>query len=482
MKKATLILIFSFLLSGVFAQNQTDALRYSQIEFGGTARSMGVAGAFGAVGGDFSTLSTNPAGMGFYRSSEFTISPAINHSVTNSTFFGENHEESQYDIALQNFGVILSFTQHGKYSGWNNFQFGIGKNRLIDFNNGIHTEGFNTETSILTGYADYANNFGNVGKAPDNMYAFDTYLAYETDLLFDRDTTNAYLWTVDLPGGQVTQRIITETRGYIDEMTISFSGNYKNRLYFGTTIGVPTIDYTREVIYKEFDTQNNSEYFNSLTRTETLHTTGTGINLKLGMIFRATKWLRLGAAYHTPTFYNDMQDNWTAHMTSTFDNGDHYSSGTPQGKYNYELETPARLIGSAAFFIGQNGFLSIDYETVDYSSAKLSSDGGDFSDANNNIHDLYSKQNNLRIGTEWRFDNFYFRGGYANYGSAADGTTIKEFKTLGLGYKTRYFGLDLAFVNSEYDSDYYIYDAGYVPSASNTHETNQFILTFSYKF
>ncbi|MFA6798620.1 MAG: hypothetical protein WCR39_04935, partial [Bacteroidales bacterium] len=64
------ILIISMLLLGALglsAQNEQDALRYSFIQTGGTTRSISMGGAFGAVGGDFSSLSINPAGLGIYR-------------------------------------------------------------------------------------------------------------------------------------------------------------------------------------------------------------------------------------------------------------------------------------------------------------------------------------------------------------------------------------------------------------------------------
>lgn len=48
--------------SMLFSQGVVDALKYSQQDIRGTARYMGMAGAFGALGGDITTLSQNPAG------------------------------------------------------------------------------------------------------------------------------------------------------------------------------------------------------------------------------------------------------------------------------------------------------------------------------------------------------------------------------------------------------------------------------------
>ena len=60
-------LSFLIITSVCFAQNEEDALRYSNLHFGGTARYIGVSGAFGALGADISVLSVNPAGMARYK-------------------------------------------------------------------------------------------------------------------------------------------------------------------------------------------------------------------------------------------------------------------------------------------------------------------------------------------------------------------------------------------------------------------------------
>ncbi len=77
------ILIISALIltaaSTALSQTSADALRYSRIDIGGTARYMGLSGAFGALGADFTTASTNPAGLGLYKSSEFINHPCCSY-------------------------------------------------------------------------------------------------------------------------------------------------------------------------------------------------------------------------------------------------------------------------------------------------------------------------------------------------------------------------------------------------------------------
>ena len=58
------------------AQNLYDAARLMGNDLNGTARFVGMGGAMGALGGDISTMGTNPAGMGIYRSNDVKIGRA----------------------------------------------------------------------------------------------------------------------------------------------------------------------------------------------------------------------------------------------------------------------------------------------------------------------------------------------------------------------------------------------------------------------
>ena len=66
--KRTLIVLFAMFLGTTLAlaQSQADAYRLSQTELTGTARFVSMGGAFGALGGDISVMSYNPAGLAIY--------------------------------------------------------------------------------------------------------------------------------------------------------------------------------------------------------------------------------------------------------------------------------------------------------------------------------------------------------------------------------------------------------------------------------
>ncbi len=495
MKKITVLFSILLLFAQLGqAQSEVDALRYSRLYFGGTARSNAMGGAFGAIGADLSTLSTNPAGIGLYNRSEISISPSLHLGETESTFLGNSTSDLRYSFGLQNVGAVFTFGSGDKLSDWKKFQFGIGVNRLRNFNNQFQVAGNNTQMygTIMEPFWNYATNGGTGNIQPDQLErvaAFDAYLAYDANLLYDSNTdTDQYEWGYDAIFGGVQQRKTVETSGAVDELYISFGSNYRDRLYIGATLGFQNIEYKEENRYSELDVADTIPYFNSLTKYDNLKTTGSGVNLKLGAIYRAAPWIRLGVAFHTPTFYASMKDEWDARMESSlrFDSGDEsYSSQRQLGEFDYELRTPMRVITSVGIIAGQYGLITADYELVDYTAANLDSDTDDFRDANNYIENNFQRQHNIRLGTEWRYNNFYFRGGYAFYGTPykdADAYGETTFQTFGLGYRTDSFFLDFAYTHSQMEDTYYVYDANYAPVTTNEYLQDRFMTTIGFTF
>jgi hypothetical protein len=160
---------------------------------------------------------------------------------------------------------------------------------------------------------------------------------------------------------------------------------------------------------------------------------------------------------------------------------------SPTGEYLYELSTPMRAIGSAAIIIGSAGLISADYEFVNYSKMRLRAPDYNFTNENNNIRNNYQSTYNLRLGTEWRVNNFNFRGGYALYGSPYkdeinDGMLSNI--SFGIGYTESNFGLDLAWVSGNMSQDYYLYSSENWTTNATTQKimSNQFVLTTRFKF
>lgn len=489
MKKIAIIISILLFISQSYAQNSVDALRYSKIHFGGTARYMGMSGAFGALGADISTFSINPGGIGLYNSSEFVITPNLNVSSINSAYNGSAGEESKYNFSLNNVGFVISKKLQND-NGWKNLQFGVGINRYNNFNQRVLINGVNSDNSISDTWVEYANgtNWENIESEDNGVGTFDLNLAWWTYLI-DTLNGNPNYYQNAVPDGDINQRKYINSSGYNNEVSLTMGANYNNKLYIGATIGFPSIQYSSTATYTETAINSNiaDDQFRKLSYQETLTTTGSGINLKLGMIFRATNWLRIGGAFHTPTFYTNMTDSWSTYLRSDWDVFNSEEKKSPIGNYNYELNTPLKAIGSIAIILAPYGLISADYEYVDYSAARLRSDDYDFYSENGDINNKYKTTGNLRLGTEWRFMNFSFRGGYALYGSPFYNKTndgkITSF-SLGMGYRSSNYFVDLAWVNSKMSEDYYLYGTENISvnPAVVDYKTNNFMVTVGYKF
>ncbi len=476
MKKGIVIMILCALASGAVAQNHVDALRYSQQVYGGTARSLAMGNAFGALGADFSALSINPAGIGVYKGSEISFSPSIYIGNTTSDYAGQSGNDIKYNFNVSNVGIVLAASPKKAENPWKGFQFGFGMNRLANFNTNKVIEGTNSKNSLLDEYLTNAN-----GIKPDALDPFSTELAFNTYMLDTTGSLTNYFSAV--PRGGTTQSKYIETNGSINEMVFTIGGNYNDKLYIGGTFGFPYLRYNENSTYTESDKADTITGFKQFTLHDNLETSGTGFNFKFGLIYRITNWVRIGASIHTPTFYN-LTDKYSKDMSSQFDNGDQYSAESPKGKFDYKLNTPLRLMGSIAFVIGQYALIGADYEFVDYSEARLRSTSDNFSDANDAISKLYTSTSNIRVGAEVKLAPLSIRAGYqlsfSPYTSEVNDGKRMAFSG-GLGLRDKSYFIDLGYVYSKQTEDYYLYSSVPTPVV-NKFSNHNIVLTLGFKF
>jgi hypothetical protein len=487
-----LLAVLSLISLNAAAQNDVDALRYSQTSLAGTARYTSMAGAFSALGGDFSVLATNPAGIAIYKRSEFSMSPSFYKEKSESDYLGKTTADNKYNFNFGNAGIIFTYrlTHNDSSRGWKNWNFGLGYNRMNNFHAASTYEGTNNNNSLLDSYLERVNN-GNGTYYSDvtNNFPFDAGLAYQTYLI-DTVGGDPYHYQSAIQSYGETQRRSVESKGSMGEFDLSFGANYSNRFYIGGTIGIASLRYVETSTYEEIDAQDMNGNFKSFRLNNDLKTTGTGINFKLGMIYRANDFVRIGLAVHTPTFYS-MRDEYSGSMNSEFDDGSSYTYNSPSGSFDYELTTPMKAIAGIGFVIGKMGLISADYEFIDYSEAKLNSGDYKFFDENTAIRTKYTAAGNLRIGTEWRYDTYSFRAGYAMYASPfATGQGVsgadqeRSVFSLGIGIRDVDYFLDLAYAFSTGKSFYLPYNLSteQVPGATTEMQTNNITLTFGVKF
>ncbi len=493
MKKTCMIilaLIFSITAINTYSQNITDALRYSYITPGGTARFMSMGGSFGALGGDFSSLSINPAGIGVYRSSEISFTPSLYYNEVGSNYYNTHNEDHQYNFNIHNLGGIFSFStsEASDTPGWRNINFGIGINRHNNFNFRRFTEGVNPDNSLLTDWLDQAIDEGTSA----NFDPFTTKLAYETDLIYVYDTINDKpLWEIDPSTGGLLTRQESNIKGSVREFLLSMGANYNDRLYIGATFGIPYVRYEEVTTHTETDFRDTIPYLNSFSYKYNLKTSGTGLNFKLGAIYRITDMIRLGAAIHTPTFFN-LKDEWWTEVDSdiTYKDGDtyKYNAKSIRGRFDYELNTPLKAIGSMGFVFGTHGLINIDYEYIDYTNTRLRSDDYMFSDENNIIRNDLQEQHVVRAGGELRLpamQPFILRAGYAYYSNPYRpdvNNTEQSVITAGFGMREKHYFIDLAYMISFQSEDYYPYRAEFTGPMENDFTRNAFMLTVGFRY
>ncbi len=482
----------------VNAQSEIDALRYSQSMFGPTARSLSMGGAFGALGADYSSLSINPAGIGVYKKSEFTFSLGYQNRNVESEYLGNTNKDNQFSIDMPDLGLVLAYPKK-KETGWTQFAFALGYNRIANFNTDSYFEGKNNNNSILDSFVDQIKLDG--GATEDdlyNYYSFDADLAYQTYLLNpDTNFLNQYISVI--PNGGAYQSKSTSSHGGMGEFSIGFGGSYNEKLYFGITLGFPNISYSEKSTYQEKDKDNEITYgdslnlidFKSMSYDQYLETTGNGFNAKFGLIFKPADWVRIGAAIHTPTYYY-LSDRYHSSMSSSFGDGSSYSYSSPDGVYSYNLTTPFKAVGSLAFIFGKSGLVSFDYELTDYSGANLDASDYNFGAENSVIRKAYSGfASNLRGGMEWKYESFAFRAGAAYYSTPfKDQYTSSNVDqhmmsyTGGIGYREKRYFADIGYaysVRSEYYSPYTLSYAD-VPGVIQKRTDHRIVTTIGFRF
>ncbi|MFH0895498.1 MAG: hypothetical protein V2A54_13760 [Bacteroidota bacterium] len=472
-KVLTVLLCLSF--TATIAQNEIHALKFSQLTFGGTAKYLGMGGAYGAQGGDFSVLSSNPAGIALYKKSEISFSPSFYISNSNSNYLGMSSEDNRFNFNLSNIGVVLTYPVD-KENSWSNVNFGFGMNRLNNFNNRVDIVGINKTGSFVDQYLGWAQNTNY-----DNLEAFSTDLAWGTYLIDTvPGTTDHYFGAVNKYGEQ--QRKSIDSRGSQNEMVFSFGANYNEKFYIGGTLGIPYIRYMEESTYKEIDVADSIPGFKSFTLNENFNTTGSGVNFKFGMIFRPVDFVKLGVAIHSPSFY-EMKIDYSKKLTTEFDSVS-FDQSSPKGYFDYQLQTPFRAIGSIAIVFGKYGQVTADAEFVDYTEARFYSKDYPYYDENDAIRNNYNSQINLRAGTEWNAAPFTFRGGFAMYGSpyksGLNDGSVMCFSG-GIGYREEGYFIDVAYVLRKTSEDYYLYSMNTNAATIET-LSHQIVWTLGFRF
>jgi hypothetical protein len=507
--------IVAVLLSALtsFSQEPADALRYSWYTQGGTARQQAVGGAMGSLGGDISATFINPAGLGFYKTGDFVITPSFNLNNNKATYFGRTEKDKKNSFALGTTGFVLGGSNGMESRKNKSSSFAIAINRTADFNSNILYRGANNQSSYSQKFLEeISNNNATDANKVAQDFPFGTSLAFNTywiDTVAGGTPGNFQFKTRAPIGTGLLQENSISNKGGITELALAGAENFHDKVYVGATLGFSFLNYTRESTFSEADaTTDPDNNFDFASIYEKLNTKGSGINLKAGVIFKATDFLRLGLAVHSPTFYQ-LTDHYNTTVTTNTENyqgtltqSSNLFTNGQDGQYQYWLFTPYRVIASASYVVRQvedvtmqRGFITADVEYVNYKASSFTTDptynGQESKDylksLNTAIDNSYKGALNFRLGGEIKFTTFMGRLGMAYYGNPYKNINGEKGNRLqlsgGLGYRNKGMFFDLTYVYTMTKDVNFPYRLQYsqFPSANIKGGKSNVLLTVGFK-
>ena len=516
-----------------FAQSAVDALQLTQRDFKGTARYMSMGGAFTALGGDLSSISLNPGGIGVYRSSEIAATLDIDFQKSKGEATGTTVTNTQTKAYCNNFGYVGTARLNGVLE---TFSWGVTYNRAVSFDRKVGGYAYPVGSSLTNYIAAFSNGINSGDMDFTNSYNpyldsnidWLSILAYSGYLINNPNgVSNNYIGLYQ-NGTESDAEMLVHEKGYIDNYEFTFGGNFSNVLSWGIGIGVNDLRYNRYAYFSEsMDnalvyadnaagvTKGQAEYYLNNHKL----VTGTGWNLSFGVIFKPIQELRIGAAIHSPTWYR-LDEAYNADIESymTPANGKEFSADeyTDDAYFSWKLRTPWKFNVGAAAVLGSNAILSVDYEMQAYDDMTMQTavydkwgylngfENADF--VNNDIKSYSQNTNNIRVGLEYRITpKFSVRAGYnvqfTNIDSAyqdgkgeilTSGTDTSysldkttNYISAGLGYRFGNFYLDATYVHKNAKSTlhpYTSYANVTAPYFDVTQDNNSAVISLGFKF
>lgn len=475
MKKALFLLFSVVTLNQAVSQIYTYpglTKQFSSTYSSGTARMQALGSASSALGADMSSISGNPAGLGFYTRSEVNMSLAYSGVQTKSLYLSTADEASENQIQVPTLGMVISSNtlSGGDWHG----SFGFGYSRQAIFIQPIQISGTNNRSSLLDNFIEKANDKGATGATLDDEY--DSYsgtassaeaLAYQTYLINPNSVTGGApfeRFQALLPTNQYGK---ASNSGALTSWDFAYGASYRDKFYLGAALHFSKITSSSSTTWE--DEFVGAKYVAGFQYAETLLTSGSGIALSLGGIYKVNPSLRLSFALKTPTYYDQMNETYDARLfPNVIGIPAIGSTGNPititkvnamrltTNEFTYQFLSPLKVSGGFAFFFSKKGFITADLEYVGYGGMKVYSAelGGSANQAfqtkyNGQISRNYEGALNVKLGSEIRISpSISVRAGAAMYGSgyAPSYDTIDRNALQvsgGIGYRKNNFYIDL---------------------------------------
>ena len=413
-------------------------LLFSKDNTNGTARFNAMSGAFGALGSDLSSTDINPAGAAVARDSKFSVTLSNRNANLDVNYYGNTNNLQDEYFNISQAGGIFVFDIDNSNSSWNRFAFTFNYKMKADFDN-LYS-----------------------GRGNSNFLFYDQHIG---------DTNSP----VNIFDGSIEQSFSNETRGLNSVFNIGISAVHDNKLFVGASLKFHNLEF-RE---RSFLTEMNDDVNGNILEVEDFRERfieGNGFSFNLGFIYKLNKFIRLGASYESPTWYQEVIEERAGSLTM-FDVNNLGITGMEdrffEGPYSLRFTTPSRLTASGALVFGKQGLISVDYTYKDFQNFKYREVDQELQDANQFFRTDFRATQKLSVGTEWRFDRVSLRGGYSYeldpnlvVGGNTNKDNIRAFSA-GLGYNFGNTKIDLSYQQSENRQFYSLYNTGDVNIDNN---------------
>lgn len=459
----------------------------------GTARFVGMGGALGALGADMSVISWNPAGIGLYRKNDLAIT--FGGAWGKSYIDEENRGNATFDQA----GFVYNIKTYSEDCPYVNFAFNFQKK--INFNHNFYADNPNlNELSQLDQVAELTD----WDSGTENLEG----MAWDNGFFSTGTNGNGDEYRFNKYGSSLSNQYTHHSEGSLNSFDFNLSTNISNRAFIGLTVGVDNMRYRGWTWYAEQDylTGKDKYYLNN-----DIHISGTGVNVKLGTIIRPLEDspFRFGFVVETPTWYRLRNSTWF-----NMQRGPSYGNTQTdewESYLRFNLRSPWKLRACIGSTVGSTFAWDVDYEYAAYGNASMGYPENVYADGSTsgNVKDLgmnkLTRENmrgthTLRVGMEANATkNLSFRLGYNLSTSAynknisfdqynlnsyamdyATSTSFMRMKntnilTLGAGYHSKNFYVDLAYKIRSQKADFYAFDTSFT-STSNPESVSMVIV------
>ena len=458
-KKFICLYFFISITYTSYSQTFEDVLRYNSFYNEGTARFNSMGGAFGALGGDLSAISINPAGSSIFIDSEFGVTLNyknlnINNRLNNNNSSSKNdfysyggagfvlvyeNRKSKFSVAYNNH-ILGDFDSSFYLSGKNNN--GI-DNYFLYYADGIPTEDlliYDDETSQSV-YTYLGDNYGFADQQA--FLGYQSFIINHSGDEFNNYVSNALYSNLD-------QNLDIFRRGNHFKHSINLGFSVNNHVFTGININMHETLFEETKVFEEFGYAYNSNVQRIFFK-EDLLAYGTGFSFQLGSIIKI-KQLRVGLSYSTPTTLNIEEESSQIIETDIIEKDGLITYRIDPNTINvydeYELKLPSKSLFSLAYIFGSRGLLSFDYEITKFNNAKFDDNNGNDSYLNSLNYSLKKNMagfsESIRFGGEYRLKNLNLRGGYFSYkGPDIDLKNKISGLSAGIGINYGYIDVDL---------------------------------------